>query len=297
MTNAQKFFSESFRRVVYVSHPNRLYFDLVEAEDPDVVIFETVERRLCLAPDEPSLADFRGIFGDLLLEDTDAVAEQVSSRSALLNDDPVAALASNDAVLGRVQPTARLMAYRARVLAELGEVEAALEALRTAATLDPEDAPVLHELARRLRQHGLYAESLAAARRATEIEPRHEAFWTIAITAALEAGQTDEAHRLAQQATEHHHTANVFYAYSSALVAAGHPEAALAPARRAVELEPDVPLYLRQLLSVLVRTRAWLPAARCLERLRVLDPETPLLDSYALLVERNLAEDVAPGLS
>ena len=37
---------ESFRRTVYVSHPNRLFFDLIDEENPDVVIYETVERRL-----------------------------------------------------------------------------------------------------------------------------------------------------------------------------------------------------------------------------------------------------------
>jgi tetratricopeptide (TPR) repeat protein len=294
MTNAHKFFSESFRRTVYVSHPNRLFFDLIEAENPDVVIFEIVERRLCIPPREPSMFDFRMMFGDLLLDDPNAVVAQVASRSLLRNADIQGALAANDEVLTLVSPNARLLVHRSRLLTQLGKPHAALEALRAAVTLDPHDAPIRHFLSQALRQRGLFGEAAVASRQATEIEPRQAAFWSVAITAALETGDVEGARTLAKQALEHHpDEASVHYMNSRALVAAGELEAAETSARKAVDVEPDTALYLRQLVSVLIRARNWAEANYSLTRLRTLDPETPGLDEYVDLVEQNLADQ--PG--
>ena len=291
MTNAHKFFSESFRRTVYVSHPNRLFFDLIEAENPDVVIFETVERRLCIPPREPSLFDFRMMFGDLLLDDPEAVAAQVASRSMLRNGDLSDALAANTGVLTLVPPNARLMLHRSRLYTQLGKPYAALEALRAAATLDPDDAPVRHFLAQALRHRGLFGEAATASRRAAEIEPRQVGFWSVAVTTALEAGDVEGARSLAEHALEHHpDDASVHYTHSRALVRAGDLEAAEIAARRAAEAEPEMAIYLRQLLSVLIRARDWVEANYCLTRLQALDPDTPGLDDYVDLVEQNLVE-------
>jgi len=296
MNELEKYFSESFRRVAYVSQPNQLYFDLVELEQPDVVLFETAERALGVPPVEPTLRDFRMTFGDLLLDDPVAVRAQLASRSLLAAGDPAGALAASDQVLARVPPTARLMLHRSRVLSVLDRPAAAVEALRTATSLDPEDAPVRFFLAQALRQRDHHAEAAAHAARAAATEPRHPEFWAVATAAALEAGDTEGAGALAGQALNLHPGApTTHYLHSQVLVAFGDLPGAEASARRAVELEPAA-LHLRQLLSVLIQAHDWVEANYCLTRLRALDPDAPGLDEYADLVERNLVDAPAEGL-
>ena len=291
MTNAHKFFSESFRRTVYVSHPNRMFFDLLDDEQPDVVIFQTVERRLCVAPNEPSVLDFRMMFGDLQMDEADAVAAQVSSRSLLRTGDLVGALAANDEALTLAPPNARLLLHRSQLLAQLQQPLAALEALRTAATLAPQDAPVSYILAQSLRARGLLDEAFAAGRRATELEPRHAVFWPFAITTAIEAGDNQAAIMLATQALHHHpQDPDVLWARSRALVGAGDLERAEASVREALAASPGTALYLGQLASVLIQRSDW-PAARdCLSELQRVDADTaPALATYVELVDEHLA--------
>lgn len=289
MTNAHKFFSESFRRIVYVSHPNQLYFDLVEAEDPDVVIFETVERRLSIPPREPTLHDFRMVFGDLLLDEPDAIRAQVTSRTLLRAGDVTGALAAHDEALALVAPTARLMLYRSRLFTRLGRTDAALDLLRTAFTLDPLDAPVAHVLAQSLRQHRRLPEAAAAARWAARVEPRHVELWSFAISTALEAGDVDGARALAREALDAHGDQSVLsYLDSQVHVGAGDLDAAEVAVRAALAASPDDPVYLRQLASVLIRAERWPEARDCLARLRVLDPEAGDVGAFVDLVEQRL---------
>jgi tetratricopeptide (TPR) repeat protein len=290
MTNAHKFFSESFRRVVYVSNPNQLYFDLVEAEDPDVVIFETVERRLCIPPRDASPSDFRTIFGDLMLDDPEAIRAQVTSRSLLRADDVVGALSANDDALARARPNARLLLYRSRLLARLGNPEAALEALRSAFTFDPRDGQIAQELAQALLRQGRLAEAAAAARWAAEIEPDQVELWSSAISVALEAGDATSACALARKALEHHDDRSVLrYLYSQALVGAGDLGAAETAVREALAARPDDAIYLRQLASVLIRSEQWGEAERCLAHLRGVEPAATDLDAFIDLVDHRLA--------
>ncbi len=290
MTNAHKFFSESFRRVAYVSHPNQLYFDLIEAEDPDVVIFETVERRLCIPPRDESTTDFRAVFGDLLLDDPAAIRAQVVSRSLLRNGDVVGALKANDGVLALAPPNARLMLYRSGLLARLGNAEAALDAMRSAFTFDPRDGHVVHELAQALHRQGRLAEAAAAARWATEIEPGHVGSWTFAISTALDGGDAATACALARQALKRHSDESVLrYLYSQALVGVGDLEAGESSIRDALAMQPDDAVYLRQLASVLIRSEQWSGAEDCLARLRALEPDATDLAAFVDLVEQRLA--------
>jgi tetratricopeptide (TPR) repeat protein len=179
MTNAAQFFSESFRRTAYVTTPNTIFYDLVDREKPDVVIFEVGERRLFLPPDEPSSSDFRASFGDLLLDDQTAIQAQCRSRSLLTEGRLAEALAENDRVLERVEPTARLLLYRSRLHRLLGRREAAIDALRRATDLDPSDDEAWLELAVELDDRGLGAEADQARRRASESASRRTARWPL----------------------------------------------------------------------------------------------------------------------
>ena len=140
MTASAKFFTESFRRTTFVSCASTaVFFDLVEWEKPDIVIHELAERRLLTPPVEPSTLDFRFTFGDLMLDDPEALAAQRTSRSLARGGRVDEALAASDDVLRRVQPNARLLVHRARLHLQSGQPAAAVEALRHATTLDPAD--------------------------------------------------------------------------------------------------------------------------------------------------------------
>ncbi len=121
MTNASKYFSQSFRRTSYTSQPNAVLDDLVRLEKPDVVIFEISERRMFRAPQDFSAYDFRLMYGDLMMDDDAAVEAELSSRSLLLSGDAAAALKANDEAL-RAETNARLLLHRSRCYTALGNL-------------------------------------------------------------------------------------------------------------------------------------------------------------------------------
>jgi tetratricopeptide (TPR) repeat protein len=289
MTSAYKFFAESFRRAVFVSHANSVMFDLVERESPDVVIFEVVERRLAWPPSEPSLLDFRTIFGDLLVEDDTARAAQLASRSLARQGDVAGALAASDDAHAAAAPNARQLLHRAQLLAEAGSDRAALEAVRTATTVDPDDSAVWYHFAVALRRVGRTGEAAAAAVKAARAEPRQAAFWIHAISLTAESDVDELSVSLTNEALGHHRDdPDLLYAHSAALVAAGDLAAAEQAARRTINAVPGTARYLRQLASVLIRRGDWPSAKACLAELTSVDVGTPGLDGYVALVDRQL---------
>ncbi len=176
MTAPAKFFSESFRRTVYVASENAVLYDLLEQEKPDVVIHELAERHLVYVPDEPSLHDFRWMVGDLLLDDSSAVADQRKSRSSLTAGKLDEALAASDDVLARVAPNARVLLHRARIHSASGRIDAAIEALHHAVTLDRTDAAPWFALGEAFVAKDRLADAAAAFERAAELEPYQDAY-------------------------------------------------------------------------------------------------------------------------
>lgn len=288
MTNASQFFSESFRRVNYCSQPNAVLHDLVEQERPDVVIFEISERRMFKPPLDRTPLDFRAMFGDLLMTDPAALEAQVASRSLLASGDPTAALKANDdALLGGV--TARLLTHRARCHTQIGNLAAAVEALRAAVLCDPEDGPVWHELAQALRATQQIPLALEAARNATRLEPEHARHWSTEVTLATEVGQTGEALSRAEAGLAlHPDDTGLRFVHGTALVAAGDLGRAISEARTYLAAEPQSVPALGLLASALVQTEQWAEAATVLEGLTSLMPDDPASKFWSDLVQQKL---------
>lgn len=204
MAAPAKFFSEAFRRTIYVASENAVLYDLLEQEKPDVVIHELAERHLVIVPEEPSRNDFRWMVGDLLLDDQSAVADQRKSRSLVQAGQLEEALSASDDVLARVSPNARVMLHRARIHTSLGRFDAAIEALHHATSLDPADASPWFALAEALLHKQRLSDAVSAFERATELEPYQEAFWPPAIAAALQAGDLERAAALSERAAVLH---------------------------------------------------------------------------------------------
>ena len=289
MTNAHQFFSESFRRIVYVTHTNGMYFDLLEEEKPDVVVFEIAERRLWSAPEEPSPHDARLMFGDLILDTHEAFLAQLDSRSKAATGDMTGALADNENALAINGPTTRLLVWRARLLRGLGKNDAAVEALRTSVTLDPDDAPARYLLGTALLEKGQSAAALEEARAATRLEPRYVEFWSLAVSVAIQAGDNDLAVEIAREAVEQHPSDHRTHsALSQALLAAHKLDDAEGEARQALELR-ETSFALGQLASILIRQGELAEARERLARLQELDPDAPGVDAYLNMVEQRLA--------
>jgi alginate O-acetyltransferase complex protein AlgJ len=268
MTAPGKFFCESFRRTVFVSSPNTVFYDLVERERPEVVIHQLAERRLWYPPVEPSPFDFRAIFGDLLLDDPQAVAAQRRSRSLASNGRADEALVANDEALTRTRPTARLLMHRAKLHAALGRTDAAVEALRHATTLSLSDGGAWHALSHLYSEQERAAEAFSAAVRAVELEPAQAAYWTTAVVAAVRSGEVAQAADLARRGRELcPDSEQPYYAESVALLALNRLEEAEAAIRSALELAPSAVLYSRQLASILMRREDWAAAEECLARI------------------------------
>jgi Flp pilus assembly protein TadD len=257
MTASAKFFSESFRRAIFVSSSNTIFYDLVEQERPDVVIHELGERALVHPPSEPTILDFRATFGDLLLDDPHAVADQRRSRSLLRAGRPAEALEASDDVVARLGPNARVMIHRARLHLTLGRVDAAIEALRHATTLDPADGPGWYYLGQALAQKGRVADAMAAFERAVELEPRQVTFWPFAVATALRIDPTRALELSRRGSLWHPGSPALAHAASSVLVVLDRLEDAEAAARRAVALDPSSAGYARQLAAVLIRRENW----------------------------------------
>lgn len=282
MDAAAKFFAESFRRTIFVSTPNVVHRDLVERERPDVVIHELSESRLTLAPDEPAAPDFRTVFGDLLLDDAEARADQRRSRSLTRAGRLEEALAASDDVLARVPPTARLLLHRARLHLGTGRVDAGLEALRHAATLDPDDGAVWALLGQVLaRTPGHEAESVGALARSARTRPEDALSWQRAISAALRADDLGLAEELRREALARHpDDPQLANAASWVLAATGRLEEAEEAAAYAARAQPDVVEHLWQLASIQIRRGRLDDASATVAKLDRLRPEDPDVRHY-----------------
>jgi len=298
MDAAAKFYAESFRRTTFVSTPNVLHRDLVEREQPDVVIHELAERRLLVAPVEPSLLDFRAVFGDLLLDDSEARAEQRRSRTLARAGRFEEAISASDHVLARVPPTARLMLHRARLHLGTGQVAATLEALRHAVTLDPEDGAAWALLGQVLAgMPGREDEGVAALARAARAEPGHAASWQQAISAALRADDLRLAEELRREALiRHADDPQLANAASWVLAATGRLEEAEEAAGFAARVQPDTVEHLWQLASIQIRRGRLDEAAATMARLYQLRPEDPDVQHYRDVLEQAVAAQTStPG--
>lgn len=290
MTASGPFFTESFRRTVFVSSPNTVFYDLVENERPDVVIFQGCERRLWYPPVEPSPRDFRGFFGDLLLDDEQAVAAQRRSRSLAAQNKADEALVENDGALARTAPTARLLMHRAKLHAKLGRRDAAVEALLHAATLDPSDGGLWQALSLLYWEQERAADAFAAAVRAVELEPEQPSYWTSAVVAAVRALELERAVELAQRAREAcPDSEDPHYAESVAMLAWNRLEEAEAAIRAALGLAPRAVLYSRHLVAILMRREDWAAAEECLTSLPGADQDESEVGQLLATVRERIA--------
>jgi len=250
-TPPAKYLSESFRRVMFVTSPNCLYFDLIARERPDVVIHQVAEHGLVDLPVEQSLTDFRATYGDLVVDDAQAMADQRRSRVLLRSGRMREALAANDDVLARTAPNARMMVHRARLHLELGDLGSATEALRHATTLDPSDGAPWFFLGQVLAARGNLEQSARAYARAADLEPDQAVFWPAAVHAALAAGQVQLGLALAARGWRlHPFDPALAHALSRACLADGRLPEAEAAGRAALALRPGSPEYERHLAGV-----------------------------------------------
>lgn len=289
MSAPAPFFSESFRRIVFVSSSNTLYRDLVELEQPDVVIHEMGERRLVRPPVlEPHIEDFRFVFGDLMLGDADAEADQRRSRTLTREGRFADALEANDAALRRVAPTARLMLHRARVHLMSANPQAALEALRYATSLDPADAGPWHLMGHVNERIGRAGDAAQAFARAARAEPYQALYWQLGMSGAIKAGNLELADELRIEAlAEHPDSAGLCNAASWVLAANDRLEEAEEVVARAAALQPELDAHWIQLASIQVRRQRWDAAASSVGELRQLGSEHPSVQQYEELIMRH----------
>lgn len=287
MTSAARFYAENFRRVVFVDSANTVFHDLVEWESPDVVIHEMSERTLAFPPAEPSTNDFRAAFGDLMLDNPHAEADQRMSRSLLRAGRADEALASNDAVLRQVPPTARLMLFRAWIHLSSGQLEAALEALRHATTLDPKDAAPWCQLGQILDLMGRVADAAPAYAHAARAQPELMVYWQLAISAALRADDQVLLGELRAEATERYPDIGKVAQVAEQL--AGRPgDQVEEEAAKAARLQPTDTRLRAQLLAVQLRRGNWEGAAETLGELKELAPDNEVIQQYGKVIELQL---------
>lgn len=288
------FLAESFRRIWLVSSPNSVLYDLVEREKPDVVIFERAERALGWPPSEPDYNDFRSIYGDLML-DRDAAAAQKRSRSLLRERKVAEALTASEEALATAPRDAmaysRGLIHRARLFEMLGQLPAAFECLRHAATLEP-DAALPLAAAARLRLHqGHNQEAAALARRAAAAEPSVPDYHDLVATCLERAGDKEGAAAALEaelaidgmRVSARLHLCRIRRAEGNLAEARRHAEAAVA-------IDPTSQVHLATLANILVAQSDWAAGREILQLAVNTHPTVDLFQRFLVLCEARLAE-------
>jgi predicted Zn-dependent protease len=172
--------------------------------------------------------------------------------------------------------------HRARLHLGTGRVDAGLEALRLAATLDPDDGAVWALLGQVLaRTPGHEAESVGALARAARTQPGDALSWQRAISAALRADDLRLAEELRREAlTRHPDDPQLANAASWVLAATGRLEEAEEAAGYAARTQPDVVEHLWQLASIQIRRGRLDDASVTVAKLDRLRPEDPDVQHY-----------------
>ena len=130
--------------------------------------------------------------------------------------------------------------HRARALGEVGDAQAELDLLRSAADRAGQEAAVHHRLGMLLLRDGALQEARAAFERASELEPLHPSPKVGLAQVELEQGRYDEAHRLtADVVREFPEFRHAHFVHGRALRGMGQDTAAEASLRRGLDSQPQ----------------------------------------------------------
>lgn len=204
------FLSRTFAETTYIAPSNALPDDLVEALSPDVVIVQVAERALFYRPDVLADWSIRG-WRDIYLEsraDHPARTQNRRTRQAMREGDWAEAARSAEAVSaldpdgrfannlaearlrtgdpagalrcceGAPDPSDRFrLALTAYALRALDRREEALDRLRAALALQPDNARLLTQEGEWLLEDGRAAEAIEPLERAVVVAPVHAVGW------------------------------------------------------------------------------------------------------------------------
>lgn len=237
-TELAPFVNATFARVDWISAQQALPFEVVDAERPDLLVWEVAERRLPFPPrdhlpfgacethafDPHSPAGRAGL---------DAVANRLDGHVG-----PALAAARQAVALDAGDAVSRF--WLAQLLLELGRFGEAEAAVGEALALRDDRAAYWHLRNIALRHLGRRGEALDASRRAVALLPDNGLFVSHLGFNLLAAGRTGEAVETMRECRAVvSDCEELCYWLARALLAAGEREAALAAAVDCFLLQPD----------------------------------------------------------
>jgi len=202
-------------------------------------------------------------------------AEVLSRASQLSSDGNTArALALLDRLTIDFPNDALIQNNRGMVLQSIGRTDEAIDALETAARLDPRLSRTWGNLSRIYLNVDRLDDALTTSTKAVELDAQNHSAWSILAVVKRKQGELNGALQAARRAvTLAPDVAEYHSALGNVFAAAGQLQGALGPMQRAAELDPRVPQYELAVASVLIGLERYDEARQALDRARAIDPQ------------------------
>ncbi len=264
----------SFRRLVVLFSGNRMLFDVIEREAPDIVLLERAEFAIVPAGTDEETVCGRVIFDDLDCADPAEarMANEVRRLIAARRFDEAAALGGTACERGPDRGSRHY--FRAVALNAAGDAAAAIAACHRAIEHDPTLAATHETIGDLLRAAGAADEAFTHYRRAIDLKPLAPRPHLLAARMLRQRGRINEAEAEVRaglraapdEAYLHHELAAI-------LLSRGQLGEAAEAARLALSLDEGTAAYWHLAATISFRLSRWAEAIVRLERYAILAPE------------------------
>ncbi|RJF88443.1 tetratricopeptide repeat protein [Oleomonas cavernae] len=262
----------SFRRLVVMFVGNRMLFDVIEREAPDIVLLERAEFMLVPSGTDDETVDAHIIIDDLHSADP---AEAAAARGVrkLIGEKKYAEAAAAAADVCAQWPAASHHYFRAAALNAAGLAGEAAAACRDALAQDPATAAIHEMLGDLLRAEGRGDEALEHYRAAITLKPAAPRPRLLAARVLQQQGRLDEAQEQVRaglaaapdEAFLHNELAAILHTR-------GEHQAAYDAVLQALSLDETNPGYWHLAATISFKLARWRESVANLERYTTLAP-------------------------
>ncbi|RJF87015.1 hypothetical protein D3874_08270 [Oleomonas cavernae] len=267
------FLIRSFRRLILIRCGNRMLFDVIVRERPDIVILERAEFALVPPVTDNQAVDEQILFGDLRCQDLDEAAAELDVRRLLHDGDHAAAADKAAMVASRWPQSATHHYFRAVALNAAGRRDEAAMACRDALSRDGRLAAGYELLGDIARAQGQPDDALGHYLRVIDLVPKAPRPWLLAARVSRFLGRPAQAAVQVRAGLAVAPDDPALHAeLATILLEAGRLAEAHAEVSQALHLDDGVMAFWQLAARICFKLRHWAEAVGCLERFAALSP-------------------------